>query len=386
MRIGIFSESYEPIINGVTVCVQTLRDELRAQGHDVHIFAPAFHGFQDSYDHVFRFPSKRTFFARDYPLPVPFSPSLKNSFRELNLDIVHTQTPFLLGMLGAKWARQSDIPIVTTNHTLYAEYTHYTRVLPQPVARRIIISHMKRYYNACDGIVAPSRLARDVLQGYGIRTPIEVITSGVSNGDHVPVPGGFRGRLGIPADAMTLLYVGRLAREKNLDMLLSAFRLISDKDSSARLALVGGGPYTESLREQTERLRLTERVVFAGPLPRADLASAYADSDIFVWPSITETQGLAVCEALSAGLPCVAANGGGTPECLQDGVDSIVTLNDSAAFAESALRLLQDKDLRDRMAAGALKNSSRFSTSEMATNFVDFYSSVIGNFKGKSSK
>jgi len=379
MRIGIFSESYEPIINGVTVCVQTLRDELCRQGHGVYIFSPAFEGFQDPYHHVFRFPSKRTFFARDYPLPVPFSPSLKKSFRKLDLDIVHTQTPFLLGILGARWARQCGIPIVTTNHTLYAEYAHYTRILPQPVARRLIVALMKRYYNACDGIVAPSRLARDVLRGYGIRTPIEVITSGVNNGNHIPVPNGFRKRLGIPADAATLLYVGRLAKEKNLDMLLSAFRLISEKDDSVRLALVGAGPYKESLREQTERLRLTDRVTFAGSLPRADLASAYADADIFVWPSVTETQGLAVCEALSAGLPCVAANGGGTPECLQDGVDSFVTPNDSAAFADSALRLLRDKELRDKMAAGALKNSARFSTTEMAAKFVEFYSSVIGN-------
>jgi 1,2-diacylglycerol 3-alpha-glucosyltransferase len=127
-------------------------------------------------------------------------------------------------------------------------------------------------------------------------------------------------------------------------------------------------------------------VTFAGPLTRAELTSAYADADIFVWPSVTETQGLAVCEALLAGLPCVAVNGGGTPECLQDGVDSFVTRNDSEDFAEATLRLLQDRELREKMAACARENSARFSTSEMAANFAEFYRSAIEDLKGKSCR
>jgi 1,2-diacylglycerol 3-alpha-glucosyltransferase len=385
MRIGIFSESYEPIINGVTVCVQTLRDELCKQGHDVFIFAPAYRGFVDTYDRVFRFPSKRTIFASDYPLPVPHSAEIRDSFRKLELDVVHTQTPFLLGILGARWAKQAGIPLVSTNHTLYAEYTHYTLVLPQPVAKFVIVTLMKQYYNACDGIVAPSNMAREVLLDYGIHTPIEVITSGVNNGPHKEESNGFKKRVGIPDDARTLLYVGRLAKEKNLDMLLSAFKLIANQDDKAFLAMVGAGPYEQQLRELAGNLGVGDRLKFIGQVPRAELSSAYASADVFVWPSITETQGLAVCEALSAGVPCVAVNGGGTPECLQDGVDSFVTPNDSETFADSTLNLLGDDVLRDRMSAGALTNSVRFSTSEMARNFVEFYTTVIERSRSEKS-
>src|SRR3990172_6249124 len=100
MKIGIFSESYEPIINGVAVCVETLRDELSAKGHEVYIFAPKYRGFTDPYPKVFRFAS-HTIFGHDYPLPLPYAPAMKKAFDGLRLDIVHTQTPFVLGILGA---------------------------------------------------------------------------------------------------------------------------------------------------------------------------------------------------------------------------------------------------------------------------------------------
>ena len=380
MQIGVFSESYEPIINGVTVCVQTLRDELCRQGHDVFVFAPACDGFVDPYDRVYRFPSMRTLFARDYPIAVPYSPRIRESFRKLDLDIVHTQTPFFLGMLGVRWARRQGIPVVSTNHTLYAQYTHYAH-LPKSLTERLVVAHMRRYYNGCDGVVVPSRITRDILLGYGVRTRIEVITSGVNDGGPAPTAGDFRVRYGVPADAKNLLYVGRLAREKNLEMLLSAFDVLRKEDNDAWLTLVGAGPYERALREQAERLGIAGRVVFTGLLPRADLPPVYASADLFVWPSITETQGLAVCEALSAGLPCVAVNGGGAPECMQEGVDSLLTANDAGSLATSVLKLLGDETLRSRMAADARRNSARFSTSEWAANFVEFYSSVIANCK-----
>ncbi|MDO8684894.1 MAG: glycosyltransferase family 4 protein [Armatimonadota bacterium] len=383
MRIGVFSESYEPIINGVTVCAQTLRDELCNQGHEVFIFAPGYRGFEDPYAHVFRFPSWTAPIAPDYPLPIPFAPSIKKSFRGLGLDIVHTQTPFLLGMIGARWARQLGIPVVSTNHTHYAEYTHYAPFLPQSLAKKTLIAHLRRYYNGCDAVVAPSQPTREILLSYGVRSRIEVITSGVNNGEVVVKSNGFRERIGVPPDSQALLYVGRLAKEKNLMMLLSAFQLIAKETPNAQLVLVGAGPYEDEIKARAERLGVKDRLIFVGSLPRAELPSVYASADVFVWPSVTETQGLAVCEALSAGLPCVAVKAGGTPECLVDGVDSFLTDNNYESFAGATLRLLKDEDLRSKMASDALRNSLRFSTSEMAANFLEFYSSVISEYKGE---
>ena len=376
MRVGIFSESYEPVINGVAVCVQTLRDELVRSGHEVVVFAPYYRGFKDPYAHVFRFPSWRTPFAPDYPLPLPFSRSMKKAFASSDLDIVHTQTPFLLGILGARWARQRGIPVVSTNHTLYTEYAHYAPLLPKKLVARVLIAHMRRYYNGCDAVATPSRPARERLIGYGVRTRIEVIAGGVNAGAPA-IEDGFRERIGLPGRAKALLYVGRLAKEKNLDMLLSAFQLVLREAPETWLVVVGGGPYEKALQEHARDLGVDERVIFVGPMAPSQVRSAYTVGDVFLWPSVTETQGLAVCEALSAGLPCVAVRAGGTPECVREEVDGLLTNNDTREFAESALKLLRDDGLRRRMAKEAAKNASRFSTAETAAKFLDLYSSVI---------
>ena len=385
MRIGVFSESYEPIINGVSVLVQALRDELCRQGHEVYVFAPAYRGFKDEYPRVFRFFSRRTRFARDYPLPIPFAPGIKAAFRQLKLDIVHTQTPFTLGMLGARWARRQGIPVVSTNHTLYAKYTHYAPFLPRVVAERALVIWMRRYYNGCDGVASPSQPAKEALQSCGVSARIEVIPGGVRAGMTTGDADGFKERLGVAAGDRTLLYVGRLAKEKNLGMLLNAFHLALRETPDAKLVLVGGGPYEKELRSMVAELGLQDKALFTGPLRQPDLGSAYAAADVFVWPSGTETQGLAVCEALSAGKPCVVVREGGTPEYVEDGVDSFLTEDDAGSFADCTLRLLRDEALRRRMSEAAIKSSARFSVSEMTSKFLLFYESVIEEHKRGAS-
>jgi 1,2-diacylglycerol 3-alpha-glucosyltransferase len=381
MRIGIFSESYEPIINGVTVCVQTLRDELTSQGHQVYIFSPGYAGFVDPYDKVFRFPSQRTYVARDYPLPIPFSPHIKRVFDGLDLDIVHTQTPFMLGILGARWAKRRGIPVVSTNHTLYVNYAHYARFVPKAFTKQLVVFLMRQYYNRCDGVIAPSELAKDVLQSYGVQTRVEVIAGGVTNGMGASGSSGFRERLAVSPETKLLLYVGRLAREKNLSMLFAAFRLIADRIPDSRLVVIGGGPYERELRSEAVRNGVRDKVILMGTMPRSELGGVYASADVFLWPSETETQGLAVCEALSAGLPCVAVRAGGTPECVEEGVDSFLTENDAQAFADSAVTLLSDDAMRRSMSAAALRNAEKFSAPEMAAKFYRFYCSIIEDYK-----
>ena len=144
MRIALFSESYEPIVNGVSVCVTTLRDELSKRGHEVFVFAPAYKGFVDGRDDVFRFPSRHTVLMPDYPFPIPYAPELFRKFKSLRPDIVHTQTPFLLGIIGRKWARQCGVPVVSTNHTLYTEYAHYMPIIPRALIAMLWLCRLNR--------------------------------------------------------------------------------------------------------------------------------------------------------------------------------------------------------------------------------------------------
>lgn len=379
MRIGIFSESYEPIINGVSVSVCTLRDELSKRGHDVFIFAPTFNGYRDEAANVFRFPSAHTILMRDYPFPIPFAPKLRETFAPLKLDIVHTQTPFLLGVVGAKWARAFGAALVSTNHTLYTEYAHYVPIRPKALTRAFLIKLMKWYYSGCDGIVVPSSPVEKTLRSYGIKNRVEVIKTGVVA---IPPSGSetlkqTRAHYGIKDDEFLLLYVGRIAREKNLIMLLDAFKKVSAKYDKAKLLMVGGGPALEETKSYASEKGLIGRVVFSGMLRREDIEPIYTCADAFAFPSTTETQGIAICEALSAGLPVVAANAGGIPENVQHGIDGFLTENDPDEFAGRIEFLVSHEAERKSMGEKARLNAAQFSIERMVDDFESFYSSII---------
>lgn len=378
MRIAIFSESYEPIVNGVSVCVGTLRDELTRRGHEVYVFAPAFKGHVDRCPNVFRLPSVHTFLMRDYPFPIPYSPAVREAFRSLKLDVVHTQTPFLLGILGARWARENRIPLVSTNHTLYTEYAHYVPVRPMALTRMALVRLMKWYYSGCDAVVVPSTPVEAILRSYGIRTRVEVIKTGVIPARLLSEEERrrFRAQLGLGEDELLLLYVGRIAREKNLCMLLDAFRIALQANPGLRLVLVGGGPALAETERRAQETGVGGAVRFTGMLPRSEIDPLYSAADLFVFPSKTETQGIAICEALSAGLPVVAVDAGGIPENIRHGEDGFLTADDPAEFADRILFLASHGDIRREMGARARTNSARFSVDRMIDDFERFYASV----------
>ena len=379
MRIAIFSESFEPVTNGVSVSIATLRKLLEQRGHEVFIFAPAYKGHEDPSPNVFRLPSWHTPFARDYPIALPWSPRAKSAFADLNVDIVHTHTPFIVGVLGLRWARRLGKPVVSTNHTLYTEYSHYIPVIPQPLVKKIIVRHLRWYYSQCDAVAVPSTPVADLLRKYGVTKPIEVIQTGVDQ--IAPSLDGhrrdIRAKWGIPQDAKLIIYAGRLAREKNLGLLFSAFAELSPKFPDAVLMLVGGGPATKECKADIARLGLTGKVVFTGFRPRSEIQPICQAGDVFAFPSRTDTQAVVVCEALCAGLPCVAVREGGTPEVIRDGIDGFLTTNNREEFTGKLGQLLGNQGLRREMSAEALSGASRFSEAAMAESFIRLYERTI---------
>lgn len=379
MRIAIFTESYEPIINGVSVCVNTLREGLVRRGHEVFVFAPAFHGYKDKAKGVFRLPAKHTFLMRDYPFPIPFAPQVRRAFADLKPDIVHTQTPFLLGVLGARWARQFGVPFVSTNHTLYTEYAHYVPIRPKSLTREFLIRLMRWYYSGCDAVVVPSGPVENILRSYGVKRRIEVIKTGIDLIPELPTDSRalIRKTYGVGDRDFLLLYVGRIAREKNLRMLLTAFDSVRAKHTNAKLLLVGGGPALAETKAFAEELGLEDCAQFMGMMRRHDIAPIYGAADAFAFPSTTETQGIAICEALSAGLPVVAVNAGGIPENIEPGADGFLTQDDPTEFADRINFLINSPDDRAQMGARARANARNFSVDRMVDDFERFYMSVV---------
>ena len=378
MRIGIFSESYEPVVNGVTVSILALTSELKKLGHEIYVFAPGFPGHKDVENRTIRFPSIRTAFAREYPLAIPYMRGLTRKVKELNLDVIHTHTPFMLGWLGLRLGKRLGIPVVSTYHTLYTEYVHYFPLAPKSVSRAFIVGMIRRYYNRCAHVITPSTPMEEVLRGYGVTRPITIIPTGLSidTARDDAARKRIRKELGIPQDARVMLYVGRVAREKYLDLLLEAFDRLAPKYMDTYLMIAGGGPYEAKCRENASKLKSSNRIVFTGAVPREKVAKYYSAGDLFSYPSPTETQGIVVCEALGAGLPCVLVNGGGTPDMVVDGDDSLLTKIEVEDFAEKIDTMLSNPTLMEAFSKRAIINAARFSPRTMAEKALEVYESV----------
>ncbi|MCX7801346.1 MAG: glycosyltransferase [Fimbriimonadales bacterium] len=356
MRVAIFSDSALPILNGVSVSVDTLIQGLRSRGCSVHLFATGFPGHRDADPNTHRSLSILTPWSKGYPLAVPPFLHLLHRFRQQPFDLIHTHTPFTLGMVGLRWAQSHELPIVSTYHTLYDRYSHYVPLLPRRYVRFKIAKHTNFYYNRVDRVIVPSEAAAKWLRRHAVSTPCTVIPTAVrppAKLDRQQV----RAALRLADGTRLLLYVGRIAKEKNLDMLLHAAHAVFQQDATSVLWLVGDGPYRDACTRISLNLGIGDRVRFIGFVPREQVDQYYAAADLFVFPSVTETQGLVVEEAMSHGLPSVVASGGGASAAVLPGVNGLVVRNDPAEFAAAVLSLLQDDGRRRRMGGNAAEMS-----------------------------
>ena len=379
MRVGIFSESYPPLINGVSTSVQTLTAQLEQAGHTVFVFTSRYPRYQDERTGVFRYPSVNALVEPDYVLPIPLSPSITRAIPTLGLDIVHSQSPFFLGLIARRTAHALNLPHLSTNHTLYTEYAHYMPLLPVGTTRRLLVRWMEGFYNSCDRVLAPSELTRRVLlDRCGVKTPISVVPTAIPAPPYILArPAETRQEFGLPPDARILLYVGRLAPEKNLDLLLRSFALVTAKTNDTYLVLAGSGKSRRALESQARALGIHRRTRFTGFLSRTKLDPLYQAADVFLFPSKTETQGLAVGEALAAGLPCVVVDAGGAPEAIRAGVDGFLVEDHAEAMAGRALELLSDPLQYRRMAEEARRGASARVPEAVGGRIIRIYEELI---------
>lgn len=388
LHIGIFTDSYPPVVNGVSTSVYTLAQELTRAGHQISIFAPRFPGHIDDSPDIFRIPSVLTPFEKQYPLPLPVVVGLMNRVGRERLDLIHSQSPFLMGQLALRASRRFNLPLVATNHTLYTEYSHYIPIAPETVTKATTRLVVGWYYQRCDALITPSRMAAGRLRDeYGVDgPPIAIIPTGI------PIPREYtqaekdatKRSLGLPAGAPMLLYVGRVAKEKNLPMLLDSFEEeISPGAPGARLVVVGSGPDFDAIKQRVlDSPQMADRVIFSGFLQRGEVDPIYAAADLFVFPSYTETQGMVTGEALAAGTPSVVVDQGGSPETVTDGVDGVLVPNDKHAFALATLELLNDAPRREAMGREARRRAADRTPERMAEKVVQVYRQAVA---GKGS-
>jgi len=379
MNIAFFSECYHPTRNGVVVSIDTFAKHLRQRGHHVHIHAPYYRGFRDDSPDVSRFPALRVPLVPEYPVPIPIGPRIVNTFLRRGFEVVHTHSIFTMSRVGAHLAERAKIPLICTFHTMLLDYLHYA-LLPEQVTRPIVISLIRQYCNRCDLVIVPTRPVYDFLRGLGVVTEIQPLPTGIDvdfirGGDRE----GTRARLGIPPQHRLLLYVGRLAKEKNITFLLEAANLILRQNPNAEFAMVGDGPLRDHCQQVAQSSDLGSRIHILGAVPFEEVRHYYAAADVMIFASKTETQGLVVGEAMAAGLPVVALRAGGVSTFISSGEDGFLVEDNRETFVRTVNALLANDNLRLAISHKARIKAEQFSAAASARRLESFYEVLIAS-------
>jgi glycosyltransferase involved in cell wall biosynthesis len=381
VRVLYVSDVYFPRINGVSTSIRTFRRELERLGHETTLVAPAYAQPDAGDENIIRVHARRVpFDPEDRAMRWRALKALDPSLDAGRFDLVHVQTPFLAHYAGVRLARCRGIPVVATYHTLFEEYLfHYVRLLPRGLMRAAARRISRAQCEALDAVVVPSTAMRDTLDRYGVRTRIEIVPTGIAPREFSGGDGArFRAGHGIAPSRPLLVYVGRVAFEKNIDFLFRALARVRRGVPDALLVVCGEGPALAHLRRLARELGMAEAVRFVGYLDRAtSLLDCYCAADAFVFASRTETQGLVLLEAMALGVPVVSTAVMGTRDILAPGRGAVVADDDEADFAACVTRLLRDPPLRERLAAEGREYARCWNASALAQRMEAFYRTVL---------
>jgi len=374
MKIGIVSECFDPTLNGVTVSIHTFKDVLEKK-HEIFILAPQARGYNDIRDNIFRYPSTTLFGPNDYPIAFPiFAPQVTKKVKELGLDIIHAQHSLgMLSALGMNLAEHLNIPIVHTYHTLLTGYVNWK--VGASIGRWFVKTRSTSYCNRCDQIVTPSDAMKEIILGYGVKTPIETIPTGIdlSEFQNPYSRDELFEKWQIPRDKKLLLYLSRVAREKNLDFLLDSIAEMSKKRHDFHLIIVGGGQELSDYKKKAAQMGFEKVITFTDKQEKPVANRFFGAADIFVLPSVTETQGIVISEAMAAGVPAVAINEMGPSDIIRDGLDGFLCDLNFIDFTGKIECLLDDDILRHKMGAVAHESAKKFSREASAAKMEVLY-------------
>ena len=311
MRIGLFTDTYFPQVSGVATSIRTLKTELEKQGHAVFIFTTTDKDVNRYEDwQIIRIPSVPFFAFKDRRFAYRgFSKALEIA-KQYQLDIIHTQTEFSLGLLGIWIARELKIPVIHTYHTQYEDYVHY--IAKGMLIRPSMVKYLVRgFLHDVDGVICPSEIVRDLLSDYKVKVEKRVIPTGIelAKFERPEIKQEslkeLRSKLGIQDDEQMLLSLSRISYEKNIQAVLAAFAEVL-KEDKVKLVVAGDGPYLDDLKEQVKKLEIQDSVIFTGMITPSETALYYKAADFFISASTSETQGLTYLESLASGTPVIA--------------------------------------------------------------------------------
>ena len=390
MRILMVSDVYFPRINGVSTAIMTLRRELARQGHEVTLIAPDYGSATEDEAGIHRVRSRGVWGdPEDRMMSRSGIRALLPKLARQDFDIVHIHTPFVAHYAGLELARALNLPVVETYHTFFEEYLfHYVPFVPKAAMRYLARAFSRSQCAALDGLIVPSKPMLEALQRYGITTRSRIIPTGIEMADFAGGDGtAFRAHHGIPAEQPMLLFVGRVAHEKNIGFLLETMQHIRQVHTDALLMLAGEGPALPALQRRAVQLGLADNVRFIGYLDRKkELLDCYRAADLFVFSSRTETQGLVLLEAMALGVPVVGLAIMGTADVLHHGRGAHIAQDDVHDFAQRVNELLADQAHRSALANSAIDYAREWTAQEMTARLARFYEQTIADKQAAVSR
>lgn len=405
MKIAMLTNNYKPFVGGVPISIERLSDGLRQQGHEVYIFAPTYKN-QVEEEYVIRYKSYKKKLGQEMIIPNALDSSIEEKIKALDIDIIHVHHPMLVGWIGLYLGKKYNIPVVYTYHTRYEQYLHYIKLLNKietiatkekketssvfashilkQIKERWVPTYLKQYSNHCTTVFAPTQLMQTTLQEIGVTTQIEVLPTGIKeqffHQDRLKIE---KIRKQYIADKKYLFCtVSRLSKEKNITFLIDGLRQLKKQEGDCfRTLIIGDGPLKESLKQQVKALDLENNIIFLNSIDNEEIAAYYGASDLFLFASKSETQGIVLLEAMASSTCVVAVKASGVVEVVKNDINGYMTEENIKEWTEKIIYLINNPIQRGRLSKGALETAKNYSTTKVAIQAMNAYTKAIDSYR-----
>ena len=390
MRIAMFTNNYKPYIGGVPISIERLAQGLRDRGHQVYIFAPVYSSMQENEEFVIRYHAFSETLPNDMVIPKPFDSKTEKIFKKLSFDLIHVHHPVLAGNTALQLGEKYGIPVVFTYHTRYEEYLHNFKFREKKtkdeswlmgcLRKHVVPNYITSFTNHCDLVFAPTQMMKEYLLDRGTETEIKILPTGLDEDSYIEdkkVSQKIR-QTYLKDRKHLLCTVSRLDKEKNFIFFLNGVKQLKAKlGNTFCLLIIGDGAQRKFLEKTACELDLAENVVFLGSLPNREIKHYQYASDLFLFASKSETQGIVLLEAMAAGSPVVAVEASGVVDIVKNGENGFMTREDAEEWAFKAQTVLEDCDLYERLSQGARKTADCYRSRAVAEQAESAYLNLL---------
>jgi len=373
MKIAFFTDTFVPQTNGVVTSILNSTDRLARNGHKIMIFSPKIGKGLNLHKNI-KVVELKSFNLlpkyKEMEVRIPTFIKVLKNIRNFNPDVIHIHTPFGIGYEGFLCSKLLKKPLVGTYHTLLPDFLKHVSLAgleKKEQTKNLTWKYSNLFYNRCDMVITPSNIIKKELKKHGLNSRIEVVSNGVDLNKFY--------RKIIKNKKITILHVGRISYEKNVDVVLQAMKIVS-LYNKIKFIIVGGGPDLEKLKKYAEGINLD--VEFTGVIKNENLAGYYNKANIFVTASTIETEGIVILEAMACGLPIVGVNKLAIPEIVKNGKNGFVANeNEPEDIAKYLIKLIKSKGLRNKLGRNSIKIARKYSLDNSVRKLENIYYSFL---------